>query len=102
MITALMLASMALGSALSHWWVLATQIILTAVMMTLQVRHARRLRSKIVAAAGRVCIHCSYTLASLPAPGVCPECGRAYPEDGYAAVWVRAWPQALGKYSNMK
>lgn len=24
------------------------------------------------------CIHCGYSLDSLPDPGVCPECGRAY------------------------
>jgi len=93
---------MVFGSADTAWLFEITTIFLMAVVLVVEVRRARHLRSKVVAAAGRVCIHCSYTLADLPAPGICPECGREYPEDGHAAAWLRAWPQILGKCSNLK
>lgn len=84
------------------WMFVVSDIVLTAIVVVFQVRRTRRLRDKVVEAEKRVCVHCLYSLADLPAPGVCPECGREYPEDAYAAAWVRAWPQMLGKYSKIK
>ena len=50
--------------------------------------HDRRLVRRVRAARGRLCVRCHYTLAGLPAPGACPECGEPYPEDGHASRWV--------------
>lgn len=97
-----MLALMTLGSVFSTVWLLGSQIAVVAVMAVFQIQHSRRLRSKLRAAERKVCIHCLYSLANLPTPGVCPECGRDFPEDAYATAWLRAWPQALGRYSNVK
>lgn len=99
---AVMVAFAMSRSASTAWLFVISYLIVTAVVVVFQLRHTRRLRAKVVEADKRVCVHCLYSLADLPAPGVCPECGRDYPADAYAAAWVRAWPQMLGKYSNIK
>ncbi len=38
---------------------------------------------------GRLCPLCKYSLVNLPGPGFCPECGRAFPEDGYQSFWSK-------------
>lgn len=61
---------------------------------------AVRRRRLVRASAGRVCIHCLYSLADLEGPGVCPECGKAYPEDGYLAEWKAAGVWRAGKQAS--
>ncbi|MDP1663444.1 MAG: hypothetical protein Q8L55_16155 [Phycisphaerales bacterium] len=38
---------------------------------------------------GEICRRCNYPLQGLPAPGICPECGRAYGPDRDRSVWQR-------------
>jgi hypothetical protein len=50
------------------------------------------LRARVRAAGGCLCPFCKYSLAKLPGSGLCPECGRPYPEDLYLAFWSRWFP----------
>jgi hypothetical protein len=47
----------------------------------------RGLRARLRRADGRLCVYCRYTLKDLPSPGICPECGNAFPIDGHASRW---------------
>lgn len=71
-------------------WGLIAQVVLSGAAIALGVQFQRRPRSKVVGVAGRVCIHCKYLLVDLRAPGVCPECGRPFPDDAHASVWREA------------
>ena len=46
-----------------------------------------RLRTQVRGADGRLCVYCRYSLKDLPSPGICPECGKNFPLDGYASLW---------------
>lgn len=50
----------------------------------------RRIRRRVVAAEGRLCIHCVHDLRGLAEQGVCPECGRAFDVTADRRRWVRA------------
>lgn len=50
----------------------------------------RRIRRRLVAAEGRLCIHCVHDLRGLAEQGVCPECGRAFDVMADRRRWVRA------------
>lgn len=50
----------------------------------------RRIRARLVAAEGRLCIHCMHELRGLADQGVCPECGRAFDLQADRRRWVRA------------
>jgi hypothetical protein len=52
-------------------------------------RRWRQLRSRLVAANGRICIQCLYALNDLPTPGNCPECGKPFPKDAHVSVWEK-------------
>lgn len=50
----------------------------------------RRIRAKVIAADGRVCIHCVHDLRGLPDQGLCPECGRPVNAVTDRPRWKRA------------
>ncbi|MFN0012708.1 MAG: hypothetical protein ACKVS8_13810 [Phycisphaerales bacterium] len=69
-------------------WVLFTALGMGIGIVVIGAAESTRLTSRVRIARGRVCVKCHYTLAGLPAPGTCPECGEPFPEDGHAARWV--------------
>lgn len=38
---------------------------------------------------GQICSRCNYPLSSLPAPGACPECGKAFGANRDRDYWSR-------------
>ena len=79
--------SAALGPRLPIFAKTALYLALLAVALTIIGLRHRALRRRLISAQGRVCIHCRYALTDLPSPGICPECGQAFPADGHASVW---------------
>ncbi len=50
----------------------------------LRTRHIRR---ALVRSNGQLCTHCAYDVSSLPASGICPECGGAYDVEKDKPLW---------------
>jgi len=71
----------------SSWWFKVGGYLVIIGALIAAFRHKQRLRARVRGSAGRMCMHCKYSLVDLPAPGVCPECGHAFPEDSYASNW---------------
>lgn len=50
----------------------------------------RRIKAKYLAANGRLCTHCTYSLQGLPDQGKCPECAAPYDIVANVPAWQRA------------
>jgi len=70
------------------WFTIAEIAVGVAIVLFI-VLSQRRLLCKLSDSNGKVCVYCEYSLVDLPASGKCPECGRPFPEDGYASLWSK-------------
>ncbi|MEK6701151.1 MAG: hypothetical protein AABZ53_02735 [Planctomycetota bacterium] len=55
----------------------------------------RRVKAKYIAAKGRLCTSCTYSLLGLPDQGHCPECAAPYDIIADAPGWERAQMPAI-------
>jgi hypothetical protein len=64
---------------------------LTIALIVTSLLYNRRLRRNLLASDNCLCLHCRYSLLTLPPQGRCPECGQPYTRDETAAAWGTFW-----------